>query len=167
MASYFYLELDTTSPFIEILAPSYATPQTYVEITIESNELLDTYHDVYAIDSKGERHDITLEYNYNSFQGVVLFNSLPFGMVSIYARVKDSVGNLSNVAQKNINLIESDTLSLEVGAYSKRLVSLNKGIIRLETNSKTDDSEINIKESSMDVSYSETRLESDWGDRSD
>lgn len=167
MASYFYLELDTTSPFIEILAPSYATPQTYVEITIESNELLDTYQEVYVIDSKGQRHNITLEYKYNSFQGVVLFNSVPFGMISIYARVKDNVGNPSNIAQKNINLIESDTLSLEVGAYSERLVSLNKGVIRLETNSKSDSSEINIKERVMNISYSETRLESDWGGRSD
>lgn len=157
MGNYFYLELDTTSPFIEIMAPSYTTPQTYVEITIQANETLSTYQEIYAIDSKGVRHDITLNYRYTKFTGTVLFTNMPFGFVTIYARVKDEVGNLSNIAIKSVNLIQSNTLSLEIGAYSNKLLLLNN----------TGESKVDALYGSTDIDHDIRNLETDWRDSGD
>lgn len=112
MANYFTLDLDTTGPIINILAPSYTTPQTSDEISIVANETLSTYQEIYIVDSQGVRHDLTFTYETDRFVGLVSFSGYPFGPATIYARVKDEVFNASELVSKAINIRLANTLQM-------------------------------------------------------
>jgi hypothetical protein len=110
MPSYVYIEIDRTPPMIEIYAPSYTTNELLNEITIESNEDISDYQEIYVIDSIGNRHDYTFEIEGNKAVGIIKFSNIPIGISTIYARLKDDVGNISNRVYKPINIKESLTL---------------------------------------------------------
>lgn len=125
MASFIEVHLDTTAPTIQIYAPSYTTKEAINRIIIESNEKLDNYQEIYVIDSRGER------YNYNFFHesdnifiGQIQFMNL-IGIVTIYARMKDEVGNLSNLVSKSIEVKEYISL-LNVKISDKQMNITNK-----------------------------------------
>lgn len=106
--SYVVLNIDTTNPHIEVYAPSYTTPDVVNTITIESSEPVAIYQDIYIIDSQNVRHDYTfLKEDENTYVGRVRFNNLPYGVHTIYARLKDDVDNYSNTAMKSFEMRES------------------------------------------------------------
>lgn len=123
MPSYFIIELDTTSPIIEVYAPRYTTNNITNKITIESNENLAQYQDIYIIDSKGVRHDYTFKRDSdNTYVGVVKFSNYPLGIATIYARMKDEVDNFSNVASASIEIKENvGLLNLNIRDYERNV----------------------------------------------
>lgn len=106
--SYVVLEIDTTNPTVSIYAPNYTTQDVVNTITIEANEPVSDYQDIYLIDSLDNRHDYTFsKESDNQYVGRVRFNNLPLGVHTLYARLKDEVDNYSNVAIKSIEIKES------------------------------------------------------------
>jgi hypothetical protein len=114
MSNYIRIQLDTTLPEVEILAPNYTTREEVNSIIIQANEALSTYQEVYVIDNNGNRYDYTFNHQGDHLTGQITFNDLPYGVTTIYAQVKDVVWNQSHLVSKSINLIEStDLLSME------------------------------------------------------
>jgi hypothetical protein len=110
------LELDTTSPTIEIIVPHFTTLNSPVHITIQANDELGEYQDIYVIDSKGNRFDITLVHGGNKYVSDALsLSECSVGVATIYARLKDDVGNFSNVATKSIYIMSANLLHLKMG----------------------------------------------------
>jgi hypothetical protein len=105
MASYFNLFLDTASPQLTISMPTRSIPENVIEINIKSNEKLDLYQEIYIIDSEDNRHDyiFSLIDDYNLF-GYVDLQNYPFGIATLYVRVKDEVFNISELYSKNLNV---------------------------------------------------------------
>lgn len=120
MSSYVFINYDTTSPHIEIHAPNYTTREMLNTITIESNEDLSDYQEVYLIDSSGDRHDLTFNKDSEKiFIGNVKFTNISLGIANLYARMKDDVDNLSNLANVSIEIKESlDTVYAKVRHYN-------------------------------------------------
>jgi hypothetical protein len=108
MSSYVVLTIDTTNPNVEIYAPSYTTRDVTNVIRIEANEPITNYQEFYVIDSNDVRHDyVFAQEDENTWIGRIRFNDLPYGVHTIYARVKDLVNNYSNLAVKPFELRES------------------------------------------------------------
>lgn len=112
MASYVVLNIDTVSPNIEIYAPSYTTVDILNEIVIQANEELSLdYQEIYVMDANGVRYDYTFAFDGDSYIGHVKFNNFPVGTIlTLYARVMDKVGNISNLVSKAIHIANSITL---------------------------------------------------------
>jgi len=126
MASYLTLMLDTTEPDIELLLPSYTTQQSNTEITIIANETLaESGHDIYIIDSRGIRTDLTLTYNGNELVGLIDFGSFPMGMATVYARVLDEVHNLSGIVSKSIRVMNSEFMKVSINHEKYGNVDIN------------------------------------------
>jgi len=127
MSSYLLIDLDTTKPEIFIYAPRYTTEEITNVITIEANEALSTYQEIYVIDSAGQRHDYTFEKESdNNFVGRIRFNNLPLGIAIIHARVTDEVDNVSDLALSAIDIKKSITLlSLEISEFDRVIDSIN------------------------------------------
>ena len=113
MSSYILLELDTTEPNIEILAPTYTIPDIITEITIQSDEEIDLYQEVYIVDSNGNTHILNCSYDGDSliYQGYL--NQLSFGTAIIYARIRDIVHNQSALVNKSISILESNVYKIK------------------------------------------------------
>lgn len=125
MANYFSLTLDTTSPTLSIAVPQYTSPNIYTDISIVANENLMDYQDIYIIDSDSVRHDLILGFSdTNELTGRFIFNEFPLGIATIYARLKDDVGNLSSLYSKTINIVQNQSLIIEVETFLNN-VSLN------------------------------------------
>jgi hypothetical protein len=124
MASFFYINLDLESPKLEISAPNYTTQNIYNDIFIYSNEKLSDFQEIYIIDKNGARHDLIFAYDNNKFIGKVKF-SIPVGIATIYARLKDIVDNVSDLYSKTIEVKESNTFTLEIASKNKK-ISLNR-----------------------------------------
>jgi len=112
--NYFILELDTTSPVIEIECPDYTTKREPLPIIIQANEALDSWHDVFIIDSQGTRHNVILTLNGDRFEGFISFNDAHYGVATIFARTRDEVFNVSNIAQKSIVVMADAEVFLEI-----------------------------------------------------
>jgi len=113
MSNYFTLELDTTGPQIEIVAPTYTTPYANTEIIVEGDEQLMQYqNEIYLLDSSGVKHNLTFDHQGDRFYGVVNFNSVTIGIAEIHARAKDDVGNYSNTVKHYINVLTSSNLTI-------------------------------------------------------
>lgn len=119
--------MDISPPKVEILSPNYTTTQARTEITISSNETLDTWQDIYIVDSLGNRHDLTFRYDNNEFVGELYFNDYPYGISTIYAQVRDDVYNKSALVSKTINIVGSETLTISI-SESINLVKLEESI---------------------------------------
>lgn len=103
---YFFLTLDTTEPKINLYAPNYTNRLTSQEIRIESSEPLADYQDIYIIDSKKNRHNLVFsKVSATEFVGELRFSGFPYGIATIFAQVKDEVGNLSRLSMFNINVL--------------------------------------------------------------
>lgn len=112
--SYFILELDTTGPIIEIYAPSYATPYDNVEVFIESSEQLMEYQDIYLVDGAGTKHKLTFQHQGNRMYGLVSFQYMKVGIATLYARLKDEVGNDSNTATGSIHVMHGEKITIDI-----------------------------------------------------
>ena len=132
MASYFNLILDTTPPAIEIIAPSYTIPNRITEITVLTNEELSNYQEIYIIDSHNVRHDVIFDFQGNKFIGLVDFCDYSFGIATIFARVKDSVFNLSGLVSKTINILQVMQVDLDI-SESTRGIGCIESVRALET----------------------------------
>lgn len=113
MDSYFMLELDTTGPSLEIISPNYTQINIITDIYIESSETLSEYQDIYFIDSQNVRHNLIFEYSPTSYYGHVQLNGFALGIGNICCRLKDEVGNLSELVSKTINILKRENLILE------------------------------------------------------
>jgi len=102
--SYFTLVLDTTPPEVEIIAPWYTTAHADTHIYIIADELLDTWQEIYIIDSTGKRHDLIFDYKGDRLYGMVKFSQVASGIATIYARVRDEVHNISALVGKAIDI---------------------------------------------------------------
>lgn len=117
MAGYVFINIDTTSPNIEIYAPSYTTNELLNEITIQANEQLSLNNSkVYAIDSNGVRYDYTFQLEGDKYVGYVKFSDVPVGsIVTLYAQVADDYDNVSNLISKAVFVANQVTkLSLDI-----------------------------------------------------
>lgn len=114
MASYITLELDTTSPDVDIIMPSYTTQQAIAPIRVIADEELIINHEVYIMDSFKNRHDITLVHNGNELSGQLSFEGYPLGMATVFVRVTDTVHNQSDLYSKVIRIMKSDYLKIAV-----------------------------------------------------
>lgn len=127
MASFIKLALDISPPKVEILSPNYTTTTAKTEIRVSCNEVLDTWQDIYIVDSLGNRHDLTFRYDNNEFVGELYFNDYPYGISTIYAQVRDDVYNKSALVSKTINIVGSETLTISI-SESINLVKLEESI---------------------------------------
>lgn len=126
--SYVFIELDTTAPQVNIFAPSYTTQDIVNQITIEANEKVSN-HEVWIVDSEGKRHDyVFTKIKDNEFLGLVRLNNLPFGISTIYARLSDDVGNISEIASHSFTIKES---------LSKMFVKVNDSISKTMVSDRT------------------------------
>lgn len=123
MGASFILELDTTGPVIEAFGPSYATNLYPETITIEANENLADYQDIYFIDAAGTRHDVIFSYQTNQFVGIVYFSLFAPGIATMYARLMDKVNNLSNTAVYHVNVVNSVKLDITTSDVSRLIES--------------------------------------------
>lgn len=121
MSSFFTLWLDTTPPQLEVVMPSYTLPQIYTQIDIYSNEILSSYQEIYLIDSNGDRFDYTFANYGDRLQGTVRFNNVAIGMATMYIRLKDEVGNISDTYIKNILIRESGMLKIEKDVSTRKI----------------------------------------------
>jgi hypothetical protein len=115
--NYILLELDTTAPELEIFAPSYTTRSALTPVTIQANENLGTYQDVYVLDSKGSRHDLTFAHEGSSLVGELYLNGYPLGISTLYVRLMDEVDNVSSVYSHSFSIMESEILTSEMSLF--------------------------------------------------
>lgn len=115
IASFFELELDTTPPDIEILSPSYTTNVAPIEVIIEANEELSSFQNVYLVDNNGNSHPLTFSHQGSYLKGIIKPSMIPVGVTTIYAQVKDTVDNISNLVSYTFNIIGGSPLSLKIG----------------------------------------------------
>lgn len=158
--NYFILELDTTSPVIEIECPDYTTKREPLPIIIQANEALDSWHDVFIIDSQGARHNVILTLNGDRFEGFISFNEVHHGVATIFARTRDEVFNVSNIAQKSILvmaevfleiLISEETADLQI-TEATMPIQLSEAVMALGSAEDTQD--IETSESAREIGLS-------------
>lgn len=140
-SSYVYIELDTTKPQIEIYAPQYTTQDIVNQITIEANEKISDHHEVWIIDSNGVRHDYVFSKIRDSqLTGLIRLNNLPIGISTIYAKVSDDVGNVSDIASHSFMIKES---------LSKLFVKVKDSVARIKLSDKSTGIKIKVSDKSM------------------
>lgn len=108
MVSFVTIEIDTSSPRIVMHLPRYTVENAVNEITIEASEALDTHQDIYMMDANGEKIPLTFERESDTrYLGLVQFTNVPLGIHTIYAQMRDTVGNLSNIVTGTIEVKDS------------------------------------------------------------
>lgn len=143
--NYILLELDTTPPILEIYAPNYTTRSALTPITIQSNELLSSYQEVYIVDSEGERRDLTFAHEGSALVGSLYLNGYSVGIATLYVRLKDEVDNISALYSFSFNIIESEILTSEMSLYRMdNQLSLSEMSNQLSVNGM--DNQLNINE---------------------
>lgn len=160
--NYFVLELDTTSPVIEIQCPDYTTQREPLPIVIQAGEALDSWHDVFIIDSQGTRYNVILTLNGDRFEGYISFNDVHHGVATIFARTRDEVFNISNIAQKSILVLASADVFLEISISEETAdialkeatmpILISEAIMALVSSEKTQD--IETSESAREIELS-------------
>lgn len=113
MSNYFYLELDTTAPPLEIIAPSYTIRGITTEILIESNEPLMDWQDIKIIDGAGVEHKVIFKFDGDRFIGQLNFVGMSVGICTIQAVLRDEVGNTTDTAIKSINVLPQQDIFIE------------------------------------------------------
>lgn len=136
MSSYLVIELDTTSPKIDVYAPRFTTREMVTTIIIESNENLGDYQDIYIVDNIGERVNLTFKReDSHTFIGNVRLNNVSVGIVNLYVRLKDEVDNLSDLVSVPIEIKPSlELATVEVSDINKNIIntySKNKGVVNI------------------------------------
>lgn len=131
-SNYLILELDTTAPTLYIYAPSYTTRSAVTPITIEANETLASYQDIYIVDAEGNKKDLTFTHEGSSLVGELSFNDYPLGIATLYVRLKDDVDNVSSLYSHSFSIMESEILTskmnLEIMQNQMGVVMMNQMI---------------------------------------
>jgi hypothetical protein len=140
---YILIELDTTGPRVEIHAPSYTNKSAKTPINIVANESLASYQEIYIMDAEGVRHDLTFLHSDNEFVGEMYFNDYPLGVTTIYARVKDTVDNMSNLASFSFYIRESEILTLDM-SVEVMANQMNISTMNIEMNTQTMKNEMSV-----------------------
>ena len=158
MSSFLYIELDTTPPEIEIIAPSYTTTDLLNTIKIEADENISDYQEIYVIDSNGDRHDYTFKKEKaNLLIGQISFFNFPFGLSTIYVRLKDNVDNTSELISKSIIIRETLTLlTLDIKDSAKSMTINEEDInpIRIDDSSQNSSTNNHSRKSTINnLSY--------------
>ncbi|MBO0962389.1 hypothetical protein J1P26_22055 [Neobacillus sp. MM2021_6] len=112
--NYILLELDTTAPTLEIYAPNYTTRSALTPVTIQANEPLSSYQEVYIVDALGGRHDLTFAHEDDNLVGYLSLNGYPLGIATLYCRLMDTVDNLSSLYSHSFSIMESEILTAEM-----------------------------------------------------
>lgn len=137
MRNYVLIELDRTPPQINIYAPRYTTKEIVNTIIIESNEPLSNYQEIYVIDYDGVRHDYTFSKDgENRYIGNIRFANFNYGIVTLYARLQDNVGNISSVTSFPIEIKDS---------ISSLKLDIRDKIMKIETSIKGTDTRVSDK----------------------
>jgi hypothetical protein len=141
------VELDLTSPLIDVYAPSITYTQSLETITIEANENLDTKQSIYIIDSLGNRHDYNFYLNENkrTLTNFISFANFPNGIATLFVTVYDEVWNKSSIYKKTINVGNVDTGDTGEETPIATGTKLFIDIVQKEQ-------EINLKESIAEIS---------------
>lgn len=126
MSSFFTLTLDTTPPTFEIYSPQYTQKEIETEIRIVANENLSINHEIYLIDSLGERYNYTFLLSDNEFIGKVQFTNVNYGIATIYVTVYDEVLNKSSLLSKAINIIGGQKLKLDINDFTNVMIIKDK-----------------------------------------
>lgn len=146
MGAFFTLELDTTAPIAEIHAPEYTSRADATVITVTANELLCTYQEVYLIDSEGTKHDVTFLYNDESFHGELYLNDYPFGLTTVYARVKDEVDNVSNLVSKTFRIFSDSVVHMKLDVKTRiNHLDIRNFARNVEVKSHINDVQVNLE----------------------
>lgn len=148
MASFVRIEIDTKAPNIGLYAPEFTTRETYNQVTVESDEELDTYQEIYLIDSLGVRHDFVFQRDSNRrYVGLIQLANVPIGLHTLYARMRDEVRNYSNLVSKVIEVRPSSGVRSEDAIYSivRDAVVVNVKIKSEETNRKVKSEQRKVK----------------------
>jgi hypothetical protein len=111
--NYVLLTLDTTSPRLNIYAPSFTTRTARTPITIEADEPI-AQQEIYLMDAEGTRHDVTFSRQNRILEGELYFDSFPLGMASLNVTLKDEVDNVSSLYTHNFHIVESEILTSEI-----------------------------------------------------
>lgn len=143
MKGSFLLELDTTAPQVQITAPNYTTTNALTEIFVQANEPV-SEQEIYLIDGTGFRHDLIFTNEGSRLTGYVRLNQSGETIVTVHARVRDDVGNESDLVQKAINVREAVEVVMTTGQAARRLetgherrhLKLDDAIRRLGTGSR-------------------------------
>lgn len=117
MSSYFYLELDTTKPIIQVNMPDYTLSGVDIPIIIESDSLV-YMAEIYFIDSEGNRHNVVLTINNDELYGSVNIGSFSNGIATLYTQVFDDVLNGSDIIEKEILITNGSTITIEIDEIS-------------------------------------------------
>lgn len=154
MASNFTLTLDTTPPNIQIYSPNYTTIESDLDVRIETTDILDNWQDIYLIDSEGTTHNLTFQQSGNELTGVIGFDNVSLGMATFYVRLRDDVGNVSDLKTHSVSVVESNNLKIGYITESVLKTSTEENVLKisaLEGVLKT-----NIIESTSIVNIDET-----------
>lgn len=157
MSSYVIIELDRTPPAIEINAPKYSTTVSYNIITIDCSESIGS-QEIYVIDSLGVRHDYIFEVEGNKLIGNIRFINFPIGIVELYAKITDDVGNISNLISTAINVMEPSPLEMDL---FESISNLDENNFTQELAINDSVSLINILEKTQDSLIEETIMQID------
>lgn len=118
--SFFHIELITTPPECHIIAPPYAVIGSLTEIVFKSNRALSSTCSIYVVDSDGATHSINALLVADSFLFETYFTEYPIGEITIYASVTDTVGNVSSISIKTIELMAGNLLSINLESSNSR-----------------------------------------------
>jgi hypothetical protein len=135
MADFVQVYFDRTKPEVEIYAPNYTTQEVINVITIQANEPLSTFQNFYIEDSYGTIHTYTFaKSESDAYTGRLLLNNLPFGILKLYAKVRDEVDNESDLVMATIELKESIRLVDMTESHKERFISLSVESQRIDDN---------------------------------
>lgn len=121
--SSFTLELDTTAPALEIQAPNYTTTYAETEIILTVDEPLAEWQDIYLLDPTGDRHDVVFSQTPDGFTGLLVMGTYGVGIMTLYARVRDDVGNVSELVRKSLDVRTSIDLDIRIDSESRSITA--------------------------------------------
>lgn len=158
MTSSFVLELDTTGPSVNVIAPNYTAENVITEIIIEGNEHLSPEQNFYFVDSFGQRYDVLFSYEGDSFKRLVNFENYPSGILTLHGIVKDDVLNPSAMISYSIEIVNRSEVALTVRDSVREMV-LSESVrsMLITTTDREVHSESNVR--NIDSSQSVRKME--------
>jgi hypothetical protein len=104
--NYFELTLVTKRPDVNIIMPRYTTREILTHVLVESDITLSDEQNIYVIDSKRNKKNITLTNKGDYMEGEFSFYDLAHGICTLYVQVKDEVLNESPLVWRTFNLLD-------------------------------------------------------------
>jgi hypothetical protein len=114
MASYlnFYLDLEATG---EIITPNYTTTEATTHIRFVSDYEIAEIYNIKVVDTLGIEHNFTSLYpNSSEYTLETVFTDFPLGMTTVYASIRDKVGNTADLTPKTFEILKVSILLVAV-----------------------------------------------------